>query len=129
LWASEHWRGLEEALKDRPCAIVLARRMLGEAIVVTVVPMTHTPPSRAEEAIEMPAAIKAHLGLDERPSWIVVAEVNEFIWPGPDLRPVPGAAPLRYDYGVLPPRFFRRVRDRLLALRAARRLQTVPRTQ
>ena len=128
LWSSEHQRGQEEGSKDRPCAIVLARQALAKAIIVTVVPVTHTPPSNPAEAVEIPAAIKAHLGLDDQRSWIVVSEVNDFVWPGPDLRPVPGSAPVRYDYGTLPPGFFRRVRDQLLALRQARRLQAVART-
>lgn len=129
LWASEHRSGREEGVKDRPCAIVVARQLLAEATIVTVVPVTHTPPSHPDEAIEIPAAIKAHLGLDDQRSWIVVSEVNDFVWPGPDLRPVPGAKPARYDYGVLPPGFFRKLRDQLLSLRQARRLQAVPRTR
>jgi PemK-like, MazF-like toxin of type II toxin-antitoxin system len=129
LWASEHRSGREEGAKDRPCAIVVARRLFAEATVVTVVPVTHTPPSNADEAIEIPAPIKAHLGLDDQRSWIVVSEVNDFVWPGPDLRPVPGAEPVRYDYGVLPPGFFRKLRDQLLTLRQTRRVQAIPRTQ
>ncbi|MGH7102211.1 MAG: hypothetical protein ACREFJ_07420, partial [Acetobacteraceae bacterium] len=39
--------------------------------------------------IEIPLPIKRHLGLDDDPSWIVVAEGNEFLWPGYDLRKVP----------------------------------------
>jgi hypothetical protein len=42
---------------------------------------------------------------------------------------VPGAEPTRYDYGVLPPGFFRKLRDQLLTLRQTRRVQAVPRTQ
>lgn len=129
LWASEHRRGQEEGAKDRPCAIVVARQLLPEAMIVTVVPVTHTPPTHPDEAIEIPAAIKAHLGLDDQRSWIVLSEVNDFVWPGPDLRPVPGATRVRYDYGVLPSNFFRKVRDQLLNLRDTRRLQVVPRTQ
>ena len=69
------------------------------------------------------------LGLDEMPSWIVLTEVNDFLWPGPDLSYVPGSSPPRFDYGVLPPRFFRTVRDRLLALIAARRVVKVIRSE
>ena len=41
------------------------------------------------------------------PSWIIVSEGNEFLWPGYDLRKRPHSD--RYDYGFLPPRFFNRV--------------------
>jgi hypothetical protein len=47
--------------------------------------------------------VKRHLGLDDDPSWIVVSEGNEFLWPGYDLRKLPHSD--RYDYGFLPPRF------------------------
>jgi len=39
----------------------------------------------------------------------VVAEGNEFLWPGYDLRKLPHSD--RYDYGFLPPRFFNQVLD------------------
>ena len=37
----------------------------------------------------------------------MVAEGNEFLWPGYDLRKRPDSD--RYDYGFLPPRFFAQV--------------------
>ncbi len=129
LWADEHRAGQEEGRKDRPCAIVLARQVVADHTLVTVVPITHSPPTNPAEAIEIPATIKAHLGLDHQPSWIIISEVNDFLWPGPDLRHIPGSGQLRFDYGVLPPGFFRKVRDALLALLAARRVATVPRSQ
>lgn len=51
--------------------------------------------------------VKRHLGLDDARSWIVVAEGNEFEWPGYDLRRIGNSQ--RYDYGFLPPRWFGRV--------------------
>jgi hypothetical protein len=113
LWAREHGLGAEEGLKDRPCAIVAARQFVEGREVVTVVPVTHSPPADPADAVEIPPAVKAHLGLDDMPSWIVVTETNDFLWPGPDLRPVPGK-PGRFHYGMLPPRFFAHVRNRLL---------------
>ena len=77
----------------------------------SALPVTHTPPTDPADAVEIPPALKAHLGLDDFPSWIVVTETNDFLWPGPDLRPVPGQAG-HFDYGMLPPRFFAHVRDR-----------------
>ncbi len=129
LWTTEHSSGQEEGLKDRPCVIVVARQVVADQTLVTVVPLTHAPPTDPQAAIEIPPQIKTRLGLDEVPSWIILSEVNDFTWPGPDLRHVPGSQPARFDYGVLPPGFFRKVRDQLLALHAFRRVQAVPRTQ
>jgi hypothetical protein len=97
--------------------------------VVTVVPVTHTPPDDPLDAVEIPAALKIHLGLDDLPSWIVVTETNDFLWPGPDLRTVPGPGPRRFDYGMLPPRFFAHVRERLLQAHRRRTLNRVPRSE
>jgi hypothetical protein len=129
LWAREHAKGAEEGRKRRPCAIVAARQIIEGRDVVTVVPVTHTPPADPLDAVEIPAAIKTHLGLDEMPSWIMVSETNDFLWPGPDLSPVPGRQPLSYQYGMLPPRFFAYVRDRLLQAHTQRKLNRVPRSE
>jgi hypothetical protein len=129
LWAREHNEGAEEGRKDRPCAIVTARQIVEEREVVTVVPVTHTPPADPLNAVEIPAAIKAHLGLDDMPSWIIVTETNDFLWPGPDLRPVPGRQPRSYDYGMLPPRFFAYIRDRVLKAHTQRKLTRVSRSE
>jgi hypothetical protein len=129
LWAREHGRGTEEGAKDRPCAIVAARQLIEGREVVTVVPITHTPPADPADAIEIPPALKVHLGLDDLRSWIVVTETNDFLWPGPDLRPRRGITPSRFDYGVLPPRFYAHVRERILQAHLHRRLNRVPRTE
>jgi hypothetical protein len=129
LWSREHDRGAEEGVKDRPCAIVAARQLIEGREVVTVVPITHTPPTDPADAVQIPPALKAHLGLDDLPSWIVVTETNDFLWPGPDLRPRPGTKPSRFDYGMLPPRFFAHVRDRILQAHLRRRLNRVSRSE
>ena len=123
LWAREHRRGLEEGHKDRPCAVIAARQVIEGREVLTVVPITHTPPHDPAEAVAIPAPLKAHLGLDEAPAWIVVTEANDFLWPGPDIRPGSG------DYGMLPPRFFAHVRDRILQAHLQRKLSRVQRTE
>src|SRR6266700_6308739 len=106
LWHPEHESGQEEGRKDRPSVIVLAaERTRDRATVVTVLPITHRAPDEPTAAVEVPPAIKQLLGVDLERSWVVVKEGNEFVWPGYDLRTVPGN-PTRYDYGFLPPRFF-----------------------
>lgn len=114
LWKREAETGREEAAKDRPCAIILTSHMENNGQRVFVLPVTHSPPAQADMAVEIPAATKSRLGLDAHRSWIVVTEVNEFVWPGPDLRPIPGSSNV-FTYGILPPGFFRIVRERFLA--------------
>jgi hypothetical protein len=88
LWASEHARGQEEGVKDRPCAIVLATANEAGDQMVTVLPISHTLPSNPLLAVEIPAAVKRRLNLDDERSWVVLTEANRFTWPGPDLRPL-----------------------------------------
>jgi hypothetical protein len=81
---------------------------------VLVLPITHSPPPDSADAIEIPAETKKRLGLDTDRSWVVITEANEFLWPGPDLRPIPGRDLSTVAYGPLPPRFFAQVHDRFL---------------
>jgi hypothetical protein len=127
LWIHESEAGQTEGVKDRPCAIVLAIDGKDKPTkTVTVAPITHTPPSDTLHAIEIPPKVKQHLGLDAKRSWIVLDELNEFTWPGFDLRPVPGKSS-RYDYGFLPPALFARIIDRILELRRTGRAVSSPR--
>ena len=128
LWLRDHRQGREEGTKDRPCAIVLtAARRDGETHVL-VVPITHSPPETLDTALELPASVKRHLGLDTEPSWVVLAESNAFEWPGPDLRRVGDRNDSSIAYGFLPPRFFMELRRRFLALEMASRSRRIRRT-
>lgn len=129
LWAEEHDAGQEEGAKDRPVAVVVGRKSVDGNLAAIVLPVTHTPPTKADDAIEIPAETKRRLGLDDQRSWIVLTETNTFAWPGPDIRPVPGKSPTTIAYGLLPPRFFATVRARLLAKQAAGALRHVRRTE
>jgi hypothetical protein len=122
-------QGQEEGSKDRPCAIVLTTQAAAGETVVTVLPITHSAPTAVDDAAEIPAVVKRRLGLDEARSWVVVSEVNRFVWPGPDLRPVSRAEPDRFHYGLLPPSLFRQIRERFLACAAGQRLRAVPRSE
>lgn len=115
LWHHEHRAGLEEGRKDRPCVIVLSADRTEYGVAVTVVPITHTAPSKPASALEIPAAVKRHLGLDADRSWVILDEGNRFVWPGYDLRPIPGTRD-RYDYGFLPPRLFAALVERFGAV-------------
>jgi hypothetical protein len=64
--------------------------------------------------------VKRHLGLDERRSWVIVTDLNAFIWPGIDIYPVPRMPSGTYAYGFLPPRLFEQIRDRIVAIGSIR---------
>ena len=128
LWEAEARQGREEGTKDRPCAIVLVVLREREHPIVRVLPVTHTPPTNPEDALEIPTVTKERLGLDSERSWVVLSEANDFIWPGPDLRPLPSAGTGSVAYGFLPPGFMRVLRDRLERRRRERRMSAVTRT-
>ena len=121
LWKEEEERGQVEGRKDRPCAIVLAVDQAGPQPTghkqVAVVPITHSPPRDPNVAVEIPPRVKEHLGLDAERSWVILDEVNVFIWPGFDLRPI-RRGETRVDYGLLPPRFFDQLIAKFTELRA-----------
>jgi hypothetical protein len=96
---------------------------------VTVLPITHSPPADPALAIEIPATTKSRLGLDTERSWVVLAEANRFIWPGPDLRPARADDAGSVAYGLLPTRFFNELRQKFIALVKARRAGMVQRTE
>jgi hypothetical protein len=129
LWRHEHRHGREDGAKARPCAIVLATGTEAGEIVATVAPVTHSPPEDPALAVVLPPKVKRHLGLDGAPSWIMANEVNRFIWPGPDLRPISRATPNRFDYGFLPVDIFNALRRKIVALYDARRLRITRRSE
>jgi hypothetical protein len=128
LWRHEYHTGEEEGRKNRPCAIVLVNEHSNDETMVMVVPITHSMPNDLEIAIEIPATTKARLGLDGERSWVVVNEVNRFIWSeSPDLRPISRSNPTRFDYGVLPPKFYMQLKTTLNTLWNQKRLSVTPR--
>jgi len=54
--------------------IVLAVTREDDRTMVTVVPITHRPPSDPSQAVELPPPVKRHLGLDDERSWVMVHE-------------------------------------------------------
>lgn len=130
LWADENARGREEGRKDRPALVLaLSIKEADGNIEVLVLAVTHTPPTNEAEAVPFPQDIKRHLGLDDAPSWIVTTEANAFIWPGPDIRPVPGRTPATVIYGRVPDGLLRRIARSYLANRNTQRSRLVPRTE
>ncbi len=127
LWRYEYRKGQEEGRKTRPCVIVLtAQSQTDGSIRVTVAPVTHTPPDHADRGIEIPQNVKRALKLDDARSWVVLDEVNQFTWPGYDIRPVAGTKN-RFSYGFIPPKLFDGIVSRILERAAAREVAAIPR--
>ena len=125
LWRDEALKGREEGRKDRPCVIVLAVQTVDGRSVVTVAPVTHTPPDRPEHAVEISSATKRRLGMDVDGSWIIASDLNRFVWPGPDLRPT---GPGRFAFGLLPSSLFDTLKGKVLDLARAGRVGMTSRT-
>jgi hypothetical protein len=129
LWASEYAQGQEEGVKDRPCAIVLATADDAGDQVVTVLPISHTPPTNPLFAVELPAAVKRRLKLDDERSWVILAEANRFTWPGPDLRPLRPGDAQSAAYGPLPYGLFEEIRLKFIATLKSQAVRAVPRSE
>lgn len=129
LWRHEAQAGREDGAKDRPCAIVVNTRNEAGRLEVTVLPITHTPPARVQDAVEIPAITKKRLGLDDGRSWIVTNETNVFLWPGPDLRPSRNGDLSTVAFGVLPPNFLRYVLDNYLEHARSQKIANTKRTE
>jgi len=129
LWARERRAGLVEGRKLRPCVVLFADEETAPGSrIVGVLAVTHTPPDpdHPGSAIELPATVKARLGLDDAPSWIVVSEFNRFTWPesGYDLETLPDG---RGSYGALSPGAFATVKEAVRELRRRRRIAGIDR--
>jgi hypothetical protein len=126
LWHDEHLSGAEEGRKVRPCAIVLVATDDEGDTVVYVVPVTHRQPQDVH-TVALPASVKRRLGLDDAASWIVTSELNRFVWPGYDLRPIARDRRDTFAWGFLPTEIFEAVKRGIAANRAAGRLESVRR--
>lgn len=126
LWRREHDAGQDEGRKERPCVIVVCVEAHEAGTQVTVAPITHSPPSADVQVIEIPPRVKQHLGLDDARSWVILDEVNQFVWPGYDLRPAAGGQG-GIAYGFLPPRFFEQIHTRMLDMIVSQRGTITPR--
>jgi hypothetical protein len=126
LWYDQHMAGADEGRKARPCAIIVSANDNEGDTRVYVAAITHSRPSDPH-AVPLSTAVKRRLGLDEAPSWIVTSELNRFIWPGYDLRPIARDRPEAFAWGFLPVEVFAAVKRGIAAHQRSRGLRTVPR--
>lgn len=107
--------------------MVVARIEANGRVQLLVAPVTHSEPRRAEEGIEIPPSVKKHLGLDRERSWILLTELNGFVWPGPDIRPTPDSASPLYD--ALPEWLFRKVQQGIASNAREGKIRITKRTE
>ena len=128
LWEREALSGRDEGIKDRPCSVILVILREGKTPLVRVLPITHLAPGDPDDGLEIPQVAKLRLGLDGQRSWIIYTEANDFVWPGPDLRPESNGDPASAAFGYLPPGFMRELFRRLEARRKIKKMRSVART-
>jgi PemK-like, MazF-like toxin of type II toxin-antitoxin system len=128
LWTHEVGEGRDEARKDRPCAVVITTTDAAGVSSVIVVAITSRVPAAPDEGMEIPASTRRRLGLQDDQCWAVLTEVNQFVWPGPDLRPVATVAGSSWSYGPLPAALFVRLRDGIVARARSRALRVTRRS-
>ncbi len=122
------WKWQDEmGEKSRPCVIVLSTENSDGDTVVVVVPVTSRQPRPDRGAVEIPAKVQAHLGLDGEQCWVIIDEMNKFIWPGPDLSQIPGQ-PGKFHYGFIPPKLYAKVIAGCKSMADARQMRSVTRT-
>ena len=128
LWSHESGAGREGGTKDRPAAIVALLRGDAGRDEVVVFPVTSSHPTDAAAGVEIPAATRDRLGLQDGPCWVIVTEVNIFVWPGPDLRR-PENANDGFVYGSLSHALMLRIKQSFAAWRARGRVRAIRRSE
>ena len=108
LWSHEAAVGRDSS-KDRPTCIVAATDGASKPCYVVLLPITHSPPTGDVVGIEIPAAVKSSLQLDDAPSWIIVSEYNVDEWPNAGLSPLPNK-PGVFAFGFIPPALFKAIK-------------------
>jgi hypothetical protein len=107
--------------------VVIAATAQGDQTQLLVAPITHTKPERPDDALEIPLNVRRQLGLDRQACWIILTELNRFIWPGPDIRLAPGQDSPIID--ALPDWLFIDVRDGIVRHNHQRTLKITRRTE
>lgn len=125
LWSREAATGRDQG-KDRPACLVAASDSQARPRFVVLLPITHTPPRDDTVGVEIPAKVRAAIGLDDRPSWVIVSEHNIDEWPNAGLSPIPGKAGT-FSYGFVPPGLFSRIKTSFLELAQQNRTDPVRR--
>lgn len=121
VWAREN--GADTG-KHRPACIMAAVERTDRRIEVVLIPITHSAPNGETVGIEIPAAARRLLGLDDERCWAIISEFNVDHWPSAGLSRVPGKRGA-FAYGLMPLGTFRKLRSgltRQIQMRRAKRV-------
>lgn len=127
----QYMRG-EQVGKERPCCILLplkpgqviaasavydeahgsvSKRHEARAGDVMIVLIQSDPPAADQIGIELSLADKRYIGLPaDKPSYVILSEMNVDRWPNADLAPVPGRDTFAYDRPLPGPTLSRMVK-------------------
>src|SRR5262245_48772182 len=125
VWRAEHAAGRSS---ETPAAvmIVAATPLDGGRLLVAATPITNGEPPAGQRAVQVPAAVAAHLRLEAQRSWVVCTEYNEFVWPSIGLGETRDGASV---YGMAPQKLAASVRGEMLAARTDGPLKAMRRGQ
>jgi len=128
LWGEELREGRDTG-KDRPCTIVVSSKPdESGAQTIRVAPITHTPPDRDADAVELHPQTCQRLGLDDDRMWIKTDELNKFTW---DEGRVPvGMTPVakgQWAYGVLPSDTYNKMLESIIEHQRERKIEITDR--
>ncbi len=132
LWLSQSG-ARDDGAKTYPSAVIIAREDIGPVPLAYVLGISHKPPTANERAMEVPAKLARHLGLDDEPMWIYTDQINIFAWPGPDVRPAEHLSTLPSSkdgctIGALPKDWFDLVKAHLAESYRYQMVRTIKRT-
>lgn len=132
LWASRADRR-EDGEKTYPTALILAQKDDFGFLLTYALGISHMRPREGQRALEVPAKLCRHIGLDAESKWIYTDEVNVFVWPGPDLRPARRISQRRVAIdgcvlGALPVDWFEEVKRHFAESYRLRHLRITKRT-
>lgn len=114
LWTREAAAGRQQG-KDRPACLVAATDSAVKPRFVVILPITHTAASGDTVGIEIPVRVRAAIGLDDAPSWVIVSDHNVDEWPNAGLATIP-SRPGTFSYGFVPPGLFKQIKGKFLEL-------------
>jgi hypothetical protein len=106
-WSREARKGRSTS-KDRPACLVATIDDEADPLFVVIFPITHAAPSADVVAVELPPKVRAALGLDKEPCWVIVSEYNVDEWPPAGMN----RAGQGFAYGFLPDALFGVIKKR-----------------
>lgn len=125
LWSGEAQAGRNQS-KERPACLLIASDPSPKPAFVVLLPITHTRPRGNTVGIEISAAARKHLKLDDAPCWVIVSEYNVDEWPNGGMGQIPGR-PGVFSYGFIPPGLFAQIKAKFIELAGRRSQRSVKR--